>query len=73
MKRIINDLITNKNKNIGPITNSDDLIIINLPKNPRKGGSPPRDRRKKTFTILLRWLELSICAEILLTGDKNMK
>jgi hypothetical protein len=23
--------------------------------------------------ILLRWLELSICAEILLTGDKNMK
>merc|ERR1712240_952988 len=23
--------------------------------------------------ILLRWLELSICAEILLTGDKNKK
>jgi hypothetical protein len=22
---------------------------------------------------LLRWLELNICAEILLTGDKNMK
>jgi len=53
MKRIINDLITNKNKNIGPITNSDDLIIINLPKNPKKGGSPPRDRRKKNFFDLI--------------------
>ena len=68
----IKDLITNKNKNQVLTANIEIFKIYNLPRNPKKGGNPPKDNKTKIFISLLKWLDLDIWLEILFTGKKNI-
>jgi hypothetical protein len=53
INKTIKDLITNKNKNHLLTINIEIFKIYNLPKNPKNGGSPPRDNKTKIFINLL--------------------
>ena len=68
----IKDLITNKNKNQVLTPSIEIFKIYNLPRNPKKGGNPPKDNKTKIFISLLKWLDLDIWLEILFTGKKNI-
>jgi len=68
----IKDLITNKNKNQVLTASIEIFKIYNLPRNPKKGGNPPKDNKTKIFISLLKWLDLDIWLEILFTGKKNI-
>jgi len=47
------DLITSKNKNQLLIISIETFKIYNFPKNPKKGGKPPKDNKIKIFISLL--------------------
>jgi hypothetical protein len=50
----IKDLITNKNKNQVLTASIEIFKIYNLPRNPKKGGNPPKDNKTKIFISLLK-------------------